>query len=101
VVRGGFLLDTEPQKGFLCSQFIHTGNKKHRLCLYNKSLAVAALLEEFFGDTQDVILDIVVLPDCGDCLSYVGITRESCAIFGGSANDRAKFIVECTAKIAS
>lgn len=57
------------------------------MILNDCDLAVGTPLEELFGDTKDVILDVAIPSNRGDCLSYVGIARELKAIFGGSVNE--------------
>ena len=59
------------------------------LILNDRNPAVGMPLEELFGDMKDVILDVAVPSNRGDCLSYVGIARELCAIFGGSVHETA------------
>ena len=62
------------------------------LILNDRNTAVGTPLEELFGDTKDIILDVAIPSNRGDCLSYVGIVRELKAIFGGSGNDTAKCV---------
>ena len=62
------------------------------LILNDRNPAVGTPLEELFGDTKDVILDVAIPSNRGDCLSYIGIARELTAIFGGSLNEAAKCV---------
>ena len=59
------------------------------LILSDRNPAVGTPLEELFGNTKDIILDVAIPSNRGDCLSYVGITRELRAIFGGSVHETA------------
>ena len=52
------------------------------LILNDRNPAVGTPLEELFGNTRDVILDVAIPSNRGDCLSYAGIARELKAIFG-------------------
>ena len=58
-----------------------------RKILNDRNPDVGTPLEELFGDTEDVILDVAIPSNRGDCLSYVGIARELRAIFGGIGNE--------------
>lgn len=53
------------------------------LILNDRNPDVGMPLEELFGDTKDVILDVAIPSNRGDCLSYVGIARELRAALGG------------------
>jgi phenylalanyl-tRNA synthetase beta chain len=61
------------------------------MLLNDRDPNVGTSLEDLFGDTKDVILDISIPSNRGDCLSYVGIARELCAIFGGTVNETPSF----------
>ena len=52
------------------------------LILNDRNPTVGTPLEELFGNTRDVILDVAIPSNRGDCLSYTGIARELKAIFG-------------------
>jgi len=62
------------------------------LILNDRNPDVGTPLEELFGDTKDIILDVAIPSNRGDCLSYVGIARELRAIFGGNGNKTAKCV---------
>ena len=82
-------------RGMMCSAD-ELGLSKTRchglLILNDRNPAVGTPLEELFGDTKDTILDVAIPSNRGDCLSYVGIARELCAIFGRKVNETAKCV---------
>lgn len=82
-------------RGMMCSadELGLSETRCHGLLILNdRNPAVGMPLEELFGDTKDIILDVAIPSNRGDCLSYVGIARELCAIFGGIGNETAKCV---------
>ena len=82
-------------RGMMCSadELGLSETRCHGLLILNdRNPAVGMPLEELFGDTKDIILDVAIPSNRGDCLSYVGIARELCAIFGGNGNKTAKCV---------
>ena len=82
-------------RGMMCSadELGLSETRCHGLLILNdRNPAVGTPLEELFGDTKDTILDVAIPSNRGDCLSYVGIARELCAIFGGNGNKTAKCV---------
>ena len=82
-------------RGMMCSadELGLSETRCHGLLILNdRNPAVGTPLEELFGDTKDIILDVAIPSNRGDCLSYVGIARELCAIFGGIGNETAKCV---------
>ena len=57
------------------------------MILNDRNPAIGTPLEELFGDTKDVALDVAIPSNRGDCLSYVGLARELCAVFGGAVSE--------------
>lgn len=82
-------------RGMMCSadELGLSETRCHGLLILNdRNPAVGMPLEELFDDTKDIILDVAIPSNRGDCLSYVGIARELRAIFGGNGNKTAKCI---------
>ena len=78
--------------GMMCSadELGLSETRCHGLMILNdRNPAVGTPLEELFGDTKDVILDVAIPSNRGDCLSYVGIARELRAVFGGNVSETA------------
>ncbi|MBP5191276.1 MAG: phenylalanine--tRNA ligase subunit beta [Opitutales bacterium] len=76
--------------GMMCSADelgLSTTRAKGLLILNDRNPAVGTPLDALFGHQKEVIVDLSIPSNRGDCLSYVGLARELCAIFGGSVTE--------------
>lgn len=76
--------------GMMCSADelgLSTARAKGLLILNDRNPAIGTPLDALFGHQKEVILDVSIPSNRGDCLSYVGFARELCAIFGGTVTE--------------
>jgi phenylalanyl-tRNA synthetase beta chain len=76
--------------GMLCSAAeAGLGDEADRLLVLDASARVGASVADVLG-LDDVVLDLELTPNRGDCLSMVGVAREIAALTGGRLAARAK-----------
>ncbi|MGC8658562.1 MAG: phenylalanine--tRNA ligase subunit beta [Desulfomonilaceae bacterium] len=72
-------------RGMLCSEKeLGLGEDASGLLVFDRATPVGVPLTEAFPDVEDVILEVSITPNRGDCLSILGVAREIAALTGVS-----------------
>jgi phenylalanyl-tRNA synthetase beta chain len=72
-----------------CAAEVGLGDEADRLLMLEASARVGASVADVVG-LDDVVLDLELTPNRGDCLSVAGVAREIAALTGGRLAARAK-----------
>jgi len=76
--------------GMMCSASelgLCAGESAGLFILNDMHPSVGIPLEQLFSDKKDIIWDLSITSNRGDCLSYIGLARELSAFFNVSLND--------------
>ncbi|MDA8407738.1 MAG: phenylalanine--tRNA ligase subunit beta [Deltaproteobacteria bacterium] len=69
--------------GMLCSEKeLGLGEDASGLLVFGEDTPIGVPLRRAFSDVEDVILEVSVTPNRGDCLSIIGVAREIAALTG-------------------
>jgi phenylalanyl-tRNA synthetase beta chain len=71
--------------GMLCSEKeLGLGEDASGILVFDDDTPVGVSLIEAFPDIEDIIFEVSITPNRGDCLSVIGVAREIAALSGGS-----------------